>query len=86
MCAVVFLLLFHKHMWWLLCMASSSSFAESLPCAKTVEASPRSPWTVMTFRHLFVKVNDAYVRFLAQSLLPFAASNNFRWEVRRLYS
>ena len=34
-------------------------------------------WTVVTFRHLFVKVNNAYERFIAKSLSPFAASNNF---------
>ena len=33
----------------------------------TVEASPHGPWTVVTFRHLFVKVNDAYMWFIAQS-------------------
>ena len=60
-------------------------FAESIPCAPTVEVYPRGPWTVITFRHLFVKVNDGYVRFIVQSLPPFAASNNFSCEVSRLY-
>ena len=41
---------------------------------------------VITFCHIFVKVNDAYVRFIAQSLSPFAASNNFGWEVNMLYT
>ena len=49
----------------------------SVPRAQTVETFPRGPWTVVTFRHLFVKVNNAYVRFIAKSLPPFAASNNF---------
>ena len=55
-----------------LCLAASVSRAQ------TFEASPpRGPWTVVTFHHLFVKVNNAYVRFIAKSLPPFAASNNF---------
>ena len=53
----------------------------SVPRAQTLEAFPRGPWTVVTFRHLFVKVNNAYVRFIAKSLPPFVASSNFCWEV-----
>ena len=49
-------------------------FAASIPCVQTVDASPCGPWTVISFRHLFVKVNDVYVRFIAQSLPPFATS------------
>ena len=52
-------------------------FAVIAPCAQTVEACPRVPGTVVTFRHLFAKVNNAYVRFIAQSLPPFAATNDF---------
>ena len=55
-------------------------FAASIPCAQTVEASPHGPWTVITIRHLFVKMNDAYVRFIAQSVLPLAASD-FNWKL-----
>ena len=50
-------------------------FAAVVPCAQTVEASPRGPWTVVTFRHPFVKVKASYVWFIAQSLPPFAAYN-----------
>ena len=34
------------------------------PCAQTVESFSRGPWTVVTFRHLFVKFNNTYVRLL----------------------
>ena len=51
-------------------------FAANVPCAQTVEASPCGPWTVISFCHLFEKVSDAYVRFIAQPILPFAAFNN----------
>ena len=61
-------------------------FAACLPCAQTVEASPRGPWNVITLRHLFMKVNDAYVRFVAQSLPPFATSINFSRKVIWLYA
>ena len=60
-------------------------FAASISCAQTVETSPCGPWAIITFCQLFMKVNDVYVRFIAQSLPPFAASNNFSWEVCRLY-
>ena len=43
-------------------------------------------WTAVTFHQLFVKVNNTYVRFIAQSLPPFAASNNFYGEVCVLYT
>ena len=39
-----------------------------------------------SFHHLFVKVNDAYVRIVAQFLLPFAASNDISWKGSRLYA
>ena len=34
-------------------------FAASIPCAQTVEVSPRGPWTVVTLRH-----SIAYVCFI----------------------
>ena len=40
-----------------------------------VDIFPHGPWTVVTFRHLFVKVNDTYVRFI--TFPPFAAFNYF---------
>ena len=40
-------------------------FAASIPCAQTVETSPCGPWAILNFCHLFVKVNDVYVRFIA---------------------
>ena len=48
-------------------------------CAKLhvhrrLRTSPRGPCTIVTFRYHFVKVNDVYVRFIAQFLPPFAAS------------
>ena len=49
-------------------------------------AFSRGPWTVVTFRHLFVKVNNAYERFIAMFPPPFAASNNFCWEVYGLHT
>ena len=86
MCAIVSSF-FHKHMWCLLCRTSifPLCFATSIPCAQTVEASPCVPWAVITYCQLFVKVN-VYVWFIAQSLLPFAASNNFIWEVSMSYT
>ena len=60
--------------------------AASIPCAQMVETSPCGPCAVITFCQLFVKVNDVYVRFIVQSLPPFVASNNFSWEVNRLYT
>ena len=60
--------------------------AASVPRSQIVEKFPRGPWTVVTVRHLFVKVNNAYVRFIAKSLTPFAASNDFFWEVCGLYT
>ena len=54
--------------------------------AQKVETFPRGPLTVITFRHLFVKVNNAYVWFVSKSLPPFAASNNLCWEVCGLYT
>ena len=51
-------------------------FAASIPCAQTAEASPHGPWTVIIFRHLFVKVNDVYVRFIVQPLPSFAGSDD----------
>ena len=83
-----FLLLFHKHM-YVSCVEQPIfplCFAASIPCAQTVETSPCVPWVIITFCQLFVKVYDVYVRFIAQSLPPFAASNNFSWEVSRLYT
>ena len=47
--------------------------------AQTVQTYPCGPWVVITFCHLFVKVNDAYVWFIAQPLPPFAASNNVNY-------
>ena len=85
-CVPWFLLLLHKHMWCLLCRTSTLCFAASIPCAQTVETSPCGPWVIITFCQLFVKVNDVYVRFIAQSRPPFAASNNFSLEVSRLYT
>ena len=79
-------MLFHKHMWCLLCRTSTLCFSESIHCAQTVDSSPCGPWAVITFCQLIVKVNDIYVRFIAQSLPPLAASNNFSWEVSRLYT
>ena len=64
----------------------SLCLAASVPRAHTVEAFPHGPWNVVTFRHLFLKVHDANVRFIAKSLPPFAASNNFCWEVCGLYA
>ena len=52
-------------------------FAESIPCAQMVDAFSCGPWAVITFCQLFVKVNDLYVRHIAQSPPPFAVSNNF---------
>ena len=49
-------------------------FAASITCARTVVASTRGPRTVIIFRHLFVKVNYAYVRFIAKLLPTFGAS------------
>ena len=60
--------------------------AASVLHAQMVEAIPRGPGTVVTFLHLFVKVNNAYVRVMAKSLPPFAASNKFCWEVCWLYT
>ena len=48
---------------------------------QTVDTSVCGPWDIITFCQLFVKINDVYVRFIAQSLPPFAASK----EVSRLY-
>ena len=39
-----------------------------------VEASPCGSCIVITICHLFVKFNDACVRFISQSLPPFAVS------------
>ena len=47
----------------------SLCFATSILSAQTVEASPRGRRTVISFRHLFVKVNDACVQFIAVLLL-----------------
>ena len=35
---------------------------------QTVETSLSGLWAIITFCQLFVKVNDVYVRFIAQSL------------------
>ena len=64
----------------------SLCLAESVPRAQTVEEFPHGPGTVVTFRIPFVKVNNAYVRFIANYIPPFAASNNFCWEVCGLYT
>ena len=61
-------------------------FAASISCAQTVATFQCGPWAIITFYQLFVKVNDIYVRFIAQSLPPFAAYNNVCWEVSRLYT
>ena len=50
--------------------------AASVPRAQTAEAFPCGPRSVITFRHLFVNVDNAHVRVIAKSLPPFAASNN----------
>ena len=63
----------------------SLCLAASVPRAQTVEAFPHGPWTVY-FRHIFLKVNITYVRFIVKSLTPFSASNNFCWEVFGLYT
>ena len=63
-----------------------SRLAASVPGVQTVEVCPRGPWTVVPFCHLFVKVNNAYERFIAKSLPLFAASNNFCWEGCGLYT
>ena len=76
---------FPQTVWCLLCKTSTflAYFAASVPCVPAVEAFPRGPWTVVTFLHL-LKVNDAYVWFIGQSLPPLAAPNDFRWYVSRL--
>ena len=65
-------------MWCLMCLTSTSFSvcAASVPHAHTVEEFPRGPWIVVTFRHLFVKVNNIYVRFIEMSLPQFGESNN----------
>ena len=60
--------------------------AASIPCPQTVETFPCGPWSIITFCQLFVKGYDVYVRFIAQSLPPFDASNNFSLEGCRLYT
>ena len=60
--------------------------AASIHCAHTVMTSTCCPCAIITFCQLFVKVNDVYVRFIAQSLPPFAASKHFSWEVSKLYT
>ena len=44
-------------------------FVASVACAQMVEAYTRGPWTVVTFRHLFVKVIDVHVCSIVQSLV-----------------
>ena len=61
-------------------------FAASISCAQTVETSPCGRWAIVTFCQLLVKANDVYVQLIAYSLSLFAASNNFSWEVCRLYT
>ena len=51
-------------------------FSANIPGVKVVEALPRGSWTVVAFHHPFMKVNDAYMWFIVQSLPPFAASND----------
>ena len=41
-------------------------FAASISCAQTVETSPCGPWAIITSCQLVGKVNDDYVRFIAQ--------------------
>ena len=63
MCSVSFFLLCHNTC-GVSCVELSLIplfLSASIPCAETGDASPRGPWTVITFRHLVVKVNDAYV-------------------------
>ena len=64
----------------------SLGLAASVPRAQTDEEFPRGPWTVVTFRHPFVKVINAYVRFTARSLPPFPVSTNFSCEVCGLFT
>ena len=85
-CVSWFLLLFYKNMFCVHLPRISLCFAASVPRAHTVEVFPRGPWTVLTFCHLLVNVNNVYVLFIAKSLPPFAASNNFYWDVCCLYT
>ena len=55
----------------------SLCLAESVPRAQTVEAFTRGPWAVVILCHLFVRINNSYVQFIAKSLPLLATSNNF---------
>ena len=57
-------------------------FTASVSRAQTVEEFPRGPWTVVTFHHLLVKINNAYARFIVKSLPPFASSNDLLGSLR----
>ena len=83
-----FLLLFRKHMWCLLCRTSTFFFVLCCKYTMCADGWGIAMWFMDCHYPLpsLREVNDFYVWFIAHSIPPLAAYNNFSWEVSRLYT